>query len=79
MAAGLRDQGGGEVKNIGITDKNFGIQIDGDEIHLSMLGRVFGMSAEDAVHIGTALLQYAGEVYGNKLGSSPQKENGVVK
>jgi hypothetical protein len=55
------------MKNIGITDKNFGIQIDGNEIHLSMLGRTVGMSAEDAVHIGTALLQYAGTVYGNRF------------
>lgn len=54
------------MKNIGITDKNFGIQIDGHEIHLSMLGRTVGMSAEDAIHIGTALLQYAGEVCGKK-------------
>jgi hypothetical protein len=32
-----------------------------------MLGRTVGMSAEDAVHIGTALLQYAGTVYGNRF------------
>ena len=59
---------------MGVTDKNFGIQIEGNEIHLTLLGRTVGMSAEDAVHIGTGLLQYAGEVYTKKL--TPTKTAG---
>ena len=60
------------MKHAGITDKNLYIQINGDQIELTLLGRCYSMSANNAELIGTALIQYAGEIHANKPTTPPK-------
>ena len=54
------------MKHAGVTDKNLYIQINGDQIELTLLGRCYSMSANNAELLGAALIQYAGSIHAQR-------------
>ena len=57
------------MKYLGVSDKNFYIQKSDGKIHLTILGRCYEMSANDAELIGVALIQYAGDINAEMKGA----------